>query len=277
MKKFIFLAILILFCSNQVESFAQYSRSGGGFTDGLSVSARVGPNLFAGDLNDKFLCVNVAGAVNIRKSVYDKIVFVDIDAGFGMLKGSCWEDYKNTGVYDPEHGPWYGEFKGWYAPITAGVDVEFLQIGKAYNVYKYNPYVGLGFGAMLANPDNTSSYVGTEGYVVDEGVRMALDFYATVGCRMSIKSNWGLLAELRAHIPMGENGDNIDGHSYFNDDDQHLRLGQTKHDLIGEAMVGIYYEFPPSSGVKKKSVNGRNNRKNYLTNRRRYLRNQRRW
>lgn len=251
--------------------------------EGLYANARVGTNLFCGDVEESGRWGFGGGISAIKQVIRPLDVRVDIDGG--KLGG------KST---------WGEEFKTIYFDLTGGVNFTFLNVLMGYDARRIvEPYVCGGVGAMFFKPTNNfiAEESAKDARITDPNqFTISALVYGGIGARYTIKKQWGVNLEFCGRLPLG-NSDLLDGHDSgdgtaqkdglfkpgnikdeiedaFGGDKPYdgVYLGSKKFDAYYTIMVGCTYKFADMTWTSSSKYN----RKNYLRNKKTYNRNAKR-
>lgn len=259
-KPFIYILLLFLAVSQVVN--AQYNKYQGRrvmpkIFEGMHVYAKVGPNIWVGDLVDKGR-YRVGLSLGAEREIFNWMsAQLEFDGGF--LHGYMTGDGADM------------DFKTFFVDVNAGVKISILDLIQGYYADRVIvPYGAIGGGFMFFNAKKHSHMIYDKSNPLNNwqdmepGWDTAPFIWGTVGCKYRITPVWTVFGEIR---PVAFLSDEIDAHTGFRENG--VWKESKSNDYMYNMMFGVSYRISHQMFY----TTNKYNRRNYVKNKKLFKRN----
>ncbi len=258
-KPFIYILLLFLAMSQVVS--AQYNSYQGRrkvprILEGMHVYAKVGPNIWVGDLVDK-------GRYRVGLSLGAEREIFNWMSGQLEFDGGFLHGYMTRGADM--------DFKTFFVDVNAGVKISILDLIQGYYADRVIvPYGAIGGGLMFFHAKKTAHMLYDKSdpmnnwQDVDNGWDTAPFIWGAIGCKYRITPVWTAFAEIRPYALLS---DDVDAHTGFRDSNGWHE--SKSNDYMYNMMFGMSYRISHQMFY----TTNKYNRRNYVKNKKLFKRN----
>lgn len=258
-----FLYILLLFLAMSQVVNAQYNNYQGRkkvpkILEGMHLYAKLGPNIWVGDLVDKGR-FRVGMSVGAEREVFNWM------SGQLEFDGGFFHGYMTQGADM--------DFKTIFFDINGGIKISLLDLIQGYYADRVIvPYGAIGGGLMFFNAKKTSNmqydktHPGNNWQDVETGWSTAPFIWGALGAKYRVTPVWTIFGEVR---PMVLLSDDVDAHTGYREGPEGAWKESKSNDYAYNMMFGVSYRISHQMFY----TTNKYNRRSYVKNKKLFKRN----